>query len=738
MNSLLRSLPLILLAAACVLRAGEKETIFYVSPSGSDSLPGTLAAPNVRKTNGPFATFERALDAVKTVRRMGNSGRISVLVRGGMYPVSRTLTLDSTMTNGSNAAITWSGFRGEEVRLVGGTPVRGFAPVTDPAALARIPADLRTRVLVADLASQHVTDVGSIPNGMNLYYKGKHMQVARYPNDGWLEIAGVPQTGDSVLNPGDKKVIRNGKFAGKHYGRFAYEGDRPSRWAAADDMWMHGYFEWDWRDAYQKISRIDTPAREIHPAAPHHHYGYEKGQRYYFMNILEELDAPGEWYLDAAKGLLYFLPPAPLGDGDVLVSTLTEPMIALKNTANIRIERMIFECSRASAVSIARGSGNRLAGCVVRNIGNETAVLIDGGTNNGVQSCDIYDVGTHAVKLRGGDKRSLSPGGNYVVNSHIHGYGRITQAFSGAVWCEGVGNRIAHNRIHNAPFSGIQFYGNDHVFEYNDLYDLAHESGDVGGINTGGDYSDQGTMIRHNYIHDSHARGHGGFRAVYLDLPGSNTTIFGNVFSNVDVGVFFNSGRDNLVQNNIFVRCNPSVNIYIWPHMQYFKSGGPWRIVEKLDEIGYKEPPYSLRYPKLTGYLSGPDMGLPYGNRVLNNVSYGGKWLDLSETLDFTNTIVKDNLVADTTLLVVTKAWSADMDPYNIGYAATYPFGDSTMTKQLEGHGNVLTGGDPGFVDLERGNFQLRAGSPAYRMGFKRIPIGKIGLMRDAFRKTVP
>jgi hypothetical protein len=697
---------------------------------------GMRPSPNGPATDGPFASIEHAGAAVLELKKSGFAGRITVCFRGGMYPVSSTLTIDSAYSGSPGAPVTLMGAKNEQARFIGGTAVTGFAVVTDAAVLARIPAALRTKVLVADLNAQHVTDYGTIPDGMNLYYRGKQMPIAHYPNTGWLTIADVPQTGDSVLNEGDKKVIRNGHFAGKHYGRFTYDGNRPAAWAPAADIWMHGYFEWDWRDAYQRIARIDTAAHAIYPALPHHHYGYEKGQRYYFMNVLEELDAPGEWYVDAARGLLYFLPPAPLAEGDVLVSTLSEPMLVLNNTSNIIIKNLTFECSRTTAVVINGGADNTLAGCVIRNIGNQPAVFVDRGVRNGVQSCDVYDVGATAIKMRGGDRKTLTPGHHFVDNNHIHGYGMITQAFSGAVMCEGVGNRIAHNKIHDAPFSGIQYTGSDHLFEYNELFDLAHESGDVGGINTGADYSDEGTMIRYNYIHDTHAPGHGGFRAVYLDLPGSNTTIYGNVFSNVDVGVFFNSGRDNLVQNNIFVRCNPSVNIYIWPHTSIFKYGGPWRIVEKLDEVDYKNPPYSTRYPKLPKYLEGPDVGLPYGNRIVNNVSFGGKWLDLSETLDFTNTIVENNLVADTTLMVVTKAWKADMDPYNIGYAASYAYGDTVMTKELKRHGNVLMKANLGFTDLKHGNLQLRKDSPAYKMGFKRIPIEKIGLMKDEYRTT--
>ena len=737
MKRLLNLFLICILLGLAPLRAEKGRLVFYVSVSGNDAWSGRLPAPNAQKSDGPFATLERARDAVREVKRDGFHGNVAVFVRGGVYPITHTLLFDSTDSGTPTAPIVWSGYKNETARLVGGTAVKGFALVTDSEVLARLPAEVRGKVLVADLKHRGISDYGTIPNGIDLYCKGNRMPIARYPNAGWLSIADVPQRGDSLMNPGDEKIIRNGHPAGRHYGYFTYSGNRPSSWKESADIWMHGYFAWDWRDAYQKVSRIDTATHSIYPTSPHHPYGYGKGQRYYFLNILEELDAPGEWYLDTRNGLLYFLPPGQFADGDVFVSTLNEPMITIDNASYLTVQKLNFECSRTTAFKFVNGTHNRLAGCVVRNIGNEVAVLIDGGTANGVQSCDVYDVGAHAIKIRGGDRKTLSPGDHFVTNNHIHRYGQITQGFSGGVWCEGVGNTIAHNKIHDAPFSGIQYYGNDHVIEFNEIFDVAHESGDVGGVNTGADYSDQGTKIRYNYFHDVHARGEGGFRAVYLDLPGSNTTIFGNVFKNVDIGVFFNSGRDNLVQNNVFICCNPSVNIYIWPHKQYFKSGGPWRLVEKLEEINYKNPPYSVRYPKLATYLDEPDKGLPYGNRVINNVSYGGKWLDLSEELGLAHTIVEKNLIADTVLLLLTKKWTPGYNPYDIGYAAVYRYGDAKITAELEEGGNVLTDKDPGFVDLKHGNLQLRDDSRAFKLGFKRIPMEQIGLKVDEFRTHI-
>ena len=252
------------------LRAEKGRLVFYVSVSGNDAWSGRLSAPNAQKSDGPFATLERARDAVRAARITGLRAPATVFVRGGVYPMTHTLRLDSTDSGTLTASIVWSGYKNETVRLVGGSVVEDFAPVADPGVLARLPAEVRGKVLVADLKRQGISDYGTIPHGMDLYCKGNRMRIARYPNEGWLSIADVPQSGDSLINPGDKKVIRSGHPAGRHYGRFSYSGNQPVGWKESGDIWMHGYFVWDWRDAYQKVSRIDTVAQSIYPVSPHH------------------------------------------------------------------------------------------------------------------------------------------------------------------------------------------------------------------------------------------------------------------------------------------------------------------------------------------------------------------------------------------------------------------------------------------------------------------------------------
>jgi hypothetical protein len=103
-----------------------------------------------------------------------------------------------------DASIVWSGYECETVRLVGGSVVRGFALVTDPGVLARLPAEVRGKVLVVDLKHQGISDYGTIPNGMDLYFKGDRMRIARYPNEGWLSLMSL-KAGTPLLTPGTKR-----------------------------------------------------------------------------------------------------------------------------------------------------------------------------------------------------------------------------------------------------------------------------------------------------------------------------------------------------------------------------------------------------------------------------------------------------------------------------------------------------------------------------------------------------
>ncbi len=67
----------------------------------------------------------------------------------------------------------------------------------------------------------------------------------------------------------------------------------------------------------------------------------------------------------------------------------------------------------------------------------------------------------------------------------------------------------------------------------------------------------------------------------------------------------------------------------------------------------------------------------------------------------------------------------------------TYKFGDQEIMLILKNNNNMIIDSDPGFVDLENENFQLKDDSPAFKLGFKPIPFDNIGLYRDEYRKIL-
>ncbi|MHB9030790.1 MAG: right-handed parallel beta-helix repeat-containing protein, partial [Candidatus Latescibacterota bacterium] len=575
----------------------------------------------------------------------------------------------------------------------------------------------RGQVFQTDLKAQGITDYGEITNrggpGLELFFQDRRMTLARWPNEGWVKIADVPQTGELVFK-GELPHIRFGLPVGRHYGRITYEGDRPERWSAVDEIVLHGYWTWDWYDEFLHVKHIDPSKKEISIREPHSHYGYCKEQRYYALNILEELDAPGEWHLDRKSGMLCFWPPEPLEKGRAFVSLLNDPLISLDDTEYVTIRGLNLEFSRGAAITVKNGAHNRIAGCTIRNLGSG-AVRIEGGTDNGITGCNIYDVAAGGITLSGGDRKTLAPGGNFADNNHIHDYSGWIRTYQSAININGVGNRVAHNLIHDAPHSGIMLGGNEHVIEYNELHTLAQQTGDVGAFYMGRDWTQRDNIIRYNYFHDLLGPGLHGVMAVYLDDWSSGTTIFGNIFYKAGRAAFIGGGRDNTVENNIFVECAPSAHVDArglgWAKYYFDKSMDIYvnTLFDRMDAMNFREPPYSAKYPELLA-LYGDDPAVPKNNRIIRNISYGGRWLDLYDGMDLSIVAVKDNLIADPT--VCKKLDSATKQ------LKDYAFTDKATVEEFRQHGNTVIDADPGFIDAKGADFHLRKDSPAWKLGF--------------------
>lgn len=673
----------------------NKNLVFYVAQDGNDAWSGTLPTPTPDRTDGPFATLEKARDTIRVLKPLPEGG-ITVYVRGGTYPFTRAFALTAQDSGTETVPIVYRSYEDEQVRLIGGKILSGFEPVQDAETLERLSEEARKHVLQCDLKAHGICDFGRfVSRGfgrlissahLELFFQGRRMEVARWPNHDFVKIAAPAE----ALPEGDG----HGGPLGNIEAGFIYEGDRPKRWKSLDNVWIHGYWAWDWANSYEQVNSIELSTGHIKTRPPYGLYGIKAGQRFYFLNILEELDQPGEYYVDPKKGILYFWPPTALEEDEAAVSLLEEPLVRMEEVCHVALQGFILEYTRGNGVEIHGGTNVCLAGCTVRNVGNY-GIIVHGGTAHRVVGCDIYHTGDGGIQLSGGDRNSLTSAGHVAENNHIHHMGEWSHCYQPAIMINGVGIRVAHNLIHDGPHSAIQLGGNEHIIEFNHIHHVCQETGDVGAFYMGRDWTMRGNIIRYNFFH--HTQGYGmGSMAVYLDDCASGATVFGNVFYRCTRAVFIGGGRDNLVENNVFVECDPAVMIDgrgldpkpVWHNMVY-KT-----MKERLDAMNPHQPPYSVHYPELVEldrYYQKDNGVPPEGNQVVRNVSYGGTWIQVHWFADPDIIEVRDNLVDE----------------------------------------------DPHFVGPDNLDFQLRDDSPMYKLGFKRIPMEKIGLYKDTYRSKI-
>ncbi len=661
---------------------------FHVAAGGDDTHAGTASAP--------FASLERARDAVRALKE-GEAfpeGGVTVWLHRGVYPRLAAFVLEERDGGASNARVVYRAVPGDDVRLIGGREIASgaFQPARDEAVLARVDEAARGQVLVADLRALGISEYGNLPDAYGdppaipeLFFDGQRMTLARWPNDGWAHIAEVIESGPAPW--------RN--HASDQPGTFKYESDRPRRWQSAPGVWLYGYWCFDWSSETIKAGSIDTERREITLVKPHG-YGIGGGnpppRRYIAINLLEELDSPGEYYLDRDAGRLYFWPPKPLAQGCAALSLATEPVIRVENASFVTIQGLTIEMCAGNGIEMRDGRQNELLACTIRRTGHAGAI-VDGGLNHAVKACDIYETGMAGLHIGGGDRATLTPSGHLVFNNHIHHIGERKRTHAYHLHLKGVGIHVAHNLLHDAPHQSIGLAGNDHLFEYNEIHHSGQDSDDCGAFYMGRNPSERGTVLRYNFWHHTGSERAHGSAAVYFDDGSGGQTVFGNVFYKAAGGsfgaVFVHGGHDNLVENNIFVECPVAVRQAPWADAAWRQFlDDPDRQTKLLRDVDITNPPYTDKYPELRGYLEWD--GQPRLNKAFRNAIYkcerfvDGNWEIMN------NWVMRDE--------------------------------------------------DPGFVDAGQLNFQLREDSviPRRIEGFQPIPFERIGLVKDALRPVLP
>ena len=716
----------------CKEKSADGPTVIHVAPDGNDTGDGSKQSP--------LATIAAARDRIRVMKASGGlpNGGVVVEIAPGRYALTGPVELTAEDSGTAESPIVYRAGPGDRVVLSGSTSVTDWKPVTDEAVLKRLPAEARGKVFQADLKALGVTEYGDldldaewelqrylsrtdnqgedeIGNAMasrthvknggtvspraELFFDGVPMRIAQWPNEGFTRIEKV--LGETPINVRGVRGCREGIFV--------YEDNRISRWVDEKDALVKGYWFRDWGVQCHKIASIDPAKRIISVKQPYHCYGYRAGQWFLGFNLLCELDAPGEWYIDRATGILYFWPPGMLKDARAEISTC-QGIFRLTDVSHVTFEGLQMEAARGTAVAMKDCGNCRVVGCTFRNLGNH-AVTVFQGKNCGVVGCDMSEMGGGGIYLIGGDRKTLTPGGHYAENNHIHHYGRWDRVYRPAIHMSGVGLRASHNLIHHAPHAAILFGGQEHLFEYNEIHNVCHESHDCGAIYAGRSWCLQGNVFRHNYLHHIWGKDGGACRGIYLDDEFSGALIQGNIFHQVYQAVFLGGGRDNVVENNIFVDCPKAFHVdargigwaayAVNPRIQKARETGV------LCGVRFQKPPFSTRYPKLAAMLD-DEPAKPKGNVARRNIFWEGDGA-------FLRRLFQRKPIPDT--------WWKAIEHKVVD-----------LVKLEDNLVNV----DPRFSDTERECFQFQKDSPAWKLGFEPIPTEKIGLYDDVCRATWP
>jgi parallel beta-helix repeat protein len=653
--------------------AQAKSTVFYVSRAGSDAWSGRLAAPNATGTDGPFATLTRARDAVRSLPARGRKP-VSVYVRGGVYTLNSPLVFQPEDSGTEKSPITYAAYQGEKVVVSGGRAITGWKKATE--------GEEETG------PELWRAEVPGVKEGewyfRQLFVGDERRQRARSPNTGFYRADGIFEAGDPA-----------------HF-RF-HPGDIRPTWNDGDDVELVGLEKWGEFRLF--IKAVDARTNTATLSGQRQDYGDDKNARYWIENTRDALDAPGEWYLDRQSGTLFYiaLPGEDVGLAQFMAPALPQ-LIRFEGKADagqfvhdLVLRGFSFEHTDWSlppkgyadmqaaydipaAVELIAARHCRIEQCTFTHLGQYAVEIHQGSQDDQVVGNEMTDLCAGGVKV--GDTAipktdELETKGIVVSENHIHDIAKVYLAAIGVWIGQSSGNTVAHNEISDTYYTGISLgwtwgYGpsaaHDNRIEYNHIYNIGRGMlSDMGCIYSLG--VQPGTVERYNLCHDvSRFQGGYGGWGIYTDEGSSHILIENNVvYRTEDAGFHQHYGQENILRNNIFA---------LGQNSQIRRSR--------------KEDHQSFSFEHNLVYWT---------EGVL--LDAGGKW--------------DDQFLFDNNLY------------YQAG-GQPIVFGKESMADwQKAGqdvHSIVV---DPLFVDPDHGDFTLKPGSPAAKIGFQPIDMSQMG-----------
>ena len=762
MNTKLISIIAILAIIFSACSTGSKE--YYVSPTGDDANNGTKASP--------FKTIEHALEQVK--------GGGTIWLTEGTYNPQFTLFLDKLNSGTKDNPVVLRGVEGDKVVMTRGKQMdsKRFKKVTSVEELDRLKEVAQGKVFVADLTGTGLEDMFQVrPDELKtefytmINWNGFVLQQAQWPNRGYDYISETLDQG-----PTTRWLKKNEEPA-------AYSIDEPTgavfkvrgvldykklkaEFDRTKDIGVFGYHSNDW--FYQKenlgaVNAVDENLKLLRFTR----YGVGNPKlplprRVKLINVLCELDEPGEWYYDHVDKKFYIWPVEPLSNEKPLTIVGGDPFIDAQGSEHITLRNIIFENFGKYGVKFERCNNILVGGCTFRS-GIDLGLLLTDGTDNTITGCDFYDLDrafllmgvypSESFKYEsqygpgepnfeynkgkfGPNRRNLINENNVASNNHIHhcrlkGYGLASVG--------GVGAKFENNLIHNLN-GGIMYGYNDFLAQYNEFYDVGYEMGDWNAMYCGADLSFYNNMMKFNFVHHimETPKGHpeSAWRA---DDNASGLLTYGNIYYKCGRSCSQGSGPAHSIENSISLETP-----YYW-----------WTVQKPYHQISKKEFFESKKQEHLDaqkaikeGTLMKFDKWNLLGKAEMvfgkEGWKYNKAWL---ERYPYLPTIFNSLTDEDQ------NPWCQTVDTIRYNYsdnpgAKSFHIHGRNKLEPLEDMRNFLPGtahldapveidAEAMFVNVNELDFRMKEGFQPID-GFEEIPFEKIGLYIDEYRKTMP
>ena len=604
----------------------DKPEAFHVyvdAEKGMDSNSGLTADKAV-------ATIECAQQIAKAYIEENDSDVVISLAKGNYY-----VTSGLNVISGTDNAHVYFTSRGGKASILGGSKINSdyVKKCDDEFILGHFPegSSVRNNLYVADLTvykdvlTDFINDMTKINTAhsyraVEFYHGGEELTVSRWPNKeqkvgdvignnseivGWTITTYINYTNrdgemktPGQINSDGTKGTKTDLPMNIFLLDETYERVRSWDWTF-NDVYTFDCFSNDWDDMIHKITGFeDFGGYETYGGKSFkgyvitdrgRNYNFDMGaatgdgntplRRYYFMNILEEIDLPGEYYYDYENMRLYVYLGEGVSPDDLYIATTKNGTLNVsgKNSTNliknVEFHNLNIMYGQEDLVNVHYADKIGFYDCVVSH-GECRGFDISNTTNLSVINCDITDTGTQNFNIQScnaPDRAKPLVSANILIeNCDISEPGKRHYSYSASIRHQDVnGVTIRNCTLHDGYHQAIFMQNSTNIIvERNEIYHYVTESDDSGVFYGYMDWvANYGTVFRYNYIHDvGNTWQPYSILIFYQDDKTNAYSVHDNIIANFNiggkaVGTVFGAMRVGNFYNNIIFNMGENVSI---------------------------------------------------------------------------------------------------------------------------------------------------------------------------------